>query len=263
MKEIKDVSVSLRSEGKIISDPYERTIASLPLEETREVTFQLLKDVENLDVNIYYAGKNELTSLYLQKGVSANIVTVNSAQFSQEADLESQATYDLSLEKFSGEANIFKLEVANLPHQINYEFTDPQTNARLSQIKFTEGVTSMKLSLKLYLPKNADSQVLIDKPIEFYVLALDNEQSTRLRGLEEESGALSREAIDGPQGGQGQARARPARRGKDRGPGHQSLSRDPRRPGRLDGGPGPERGHAQAQQHPHLHGACRSTGARR
>ena len=29
MKEIKDVSVSLRSEGKIISDPYEKTISSL------------------------------------------------------------------------------------------------------------------------------------------------------------------------------------------------------------------------------------------
>ena len=196
MKEIKDVSVSLRSEGKIISDPYERTIGSLPLEETRDVTFQLLKDVENLDVGIYYAGKSELTSLYLQKGVSANIVTLNSAQFSQEADLESQATYDLSLEKFSGEANVFKLEVANLPHQINYEFTDPTTNARLSQIKFNEGVTSMKLSLKLFLPKNADSQVVIDKPIEFYVLTLDNDQSARLREFEEKNPRLDPEAVE-------------------------------------------------------------------
>jgi len=183
MKEIKDVSVSLRSEGKIISDPYERTIASLPLESQKDVTFQLLKDVESLDINVFYSGKNENTSVFLQKGVSANIVTINSAQFSQEADLESQATFDLSLEKFSGEANIFKLELANLPHQINYEFSDPQTSARLSQIKFTEGVTSMKLSLKLYLPKNADAQVLIDKPIAFYALALDNDQATALRTL--------------------------------------------------------------------------------
>ena len=91
----------------------------------------MLKDVENLDINIFYSGKNETTSVFLQKGVSANIVTINSAQFSQEADLESQATFDLSLEKFSGEANVFKLELANLPHQINYEFSDPTTNARL------------------------------------------------------------------------------------------------------------------------------------
>jgi hypothetical protein len=183
MKEIKDVSVSLRSEGKIISDPYEKTVASLPLESEQDVTFQLLKDVENLDINVFYAGKNETTSVYLQKGVSANIVTVNSAQFSQEADLESQATYDLSLEKFSGEANVFKLAIVNLPHQVNYEFSDPTTQARLSQIKFTEGVTSMKLSLKLYLPKNADAKVVLDKPLSFYALALDNEQAAALEAM--------------------------------------------------------------------------------
>lgn len=183
LKEVKDVYVSLRSEGKIISDPYEKTIASLPLEEKRQVTFRLLKDVENLEVNVFYAGKDETTSVFLQKGLSANIVTVNSAQFSQEADLESQATFDLSLEKFSGEANIFKLQVVNLPRQITYEFVDRQTQARLSQIKFTEGVTSMQLSLRLYLPKNADEQVVLDKPLEFYCLALDNEQSSRLEEL--------------------------------------------------------------------------------
>jgi hypothetical protein len=183
MKEIKDVYVSLLSEGKIISDPYEKTIASLPLESEREVTFQLLKDVENLDVSISYSGKTEVTSVFLQKGISANMVTVNSAQFSQEADLESTATYDLSLEKFSGEANIFKLEAVNLPQQITYEFSDPQTQARLSQIKFSEGVTSLKLSLKLYLPKNADDEVVIDKPIEFHVLALASDQTAALRDL--------------------------------------------------------------------------------
>jgi len=196
MKEIKDVSVSLKSEGKIVSDPYEKTMASLPLETQQDVTFQLLKDVENLDVNVFYSGKDEATSVYLQKGVSANIVTMNSAQFSQEADLESQATYDLSLEKFSGEANVFKLEVVNLPHQINYEFSDPQTQARLSQIKFTEGVTSMKLSLKLYLPKNADAQVVIDKPIEFLALTLDVDQATKLQDLMTKKPRIDTKDID-------------------------------------------------------------------
>jgi hypothetical protein len=201
MKEIKDVSVSLKSEGKIVSDPYEKTMASLPLETQQDVTFQLLKDVENLDVNVFYSGKNEATSVYLQKGVSANIVTMNSAQFSQEADLESQATYDLSLEKFSGEANVFKLEVVNLPHQINYEFSDPQTQARLSQIKFTEGVTSMKLSLKLYLPKNADAQVVIDKPIEFLALTLDVDQAAKLQDLMTKKPRIDTKDIDSMKAG--------------------------------------------------------------
>jgi hypothetical protein len=196
LKEIKDVYVSLRSEGKIISNPYEKTIQSLALEQEKQVTFQLLKDVENLEVNIFYSGKDETTSVYLQKGISANIVTVNSAQFSQEADLESEATFDLSLEKFSGEANVFRLRVVNLPQQISYEFVDTQTQARLSQIKFTEGVTSMQLSLRLFLPRNADEQVVIDQPIEFYCLALDGEQSSRLNEMLSGSSLLDEKDVD-------------------------------------------------------------------
>jgi hypothetical protein len=183
MKEIKDVSVSLKSEGKVISDPYEKVIAALPLETEQSVTFQLLKDVESVDIDVFYAGKSETTSVYLQQGVSANLVTMNSAQFSQEADLGGQAVYELSLEKFPGEADVFKLGVLNLPSQLNYEFYDAQSNARLSQIKFTEGVTSMKLALKLFLPENADADVAIDKPIEFYALAMDNDQAARLQEL--------------------------------------------------------------------------------
>ena len=201
MKEIKDVYVSLLTEGKIISDPYEKSIASMPIETEREVTFQLLKDVESLDVNISYSGKTEKTSVYLQKGVSANIVTVNSAQFSQEADLESTATYDLSLEKFSGEANVFKLEAVNLPQQITYEFSDPTTSARLSQIKFSEGVTSLKLQLKLFLPKNPDDRVVLDKPLEFFVLALDNDQTQKLRGFETAGAGIGPKEIEGLKAG--------------------------------------------------------------
>jgi len=160
------------------------------------VTFQLLKDVENLDIHVFYAGREESTAVYLQKGLSANIVTVNSAQFSQEADLESQATYDLSLEKFSGEANVFKLMVLNLPHQITYEFVDPQTQARLSQIKFTEGVTSMQLSLRLYLPKNADDEVVMDQAIEFFALAMDSTQEEQLRETMESETKVTKETIE-------------------------------------------------------------------
>jgi uncharacterized membrane protein len=51
----------------------------------------------------------------------------------------------------------------------------------------------MKLSLKLYLPKNADAQVVIDKPILFYALAMDNEQAPALQNL------LTKKTEIGPQ----------------------------------------------------------------
>lgn len=188
LREIRDVYVSLRSEGRIISDPYERCLSSLPVGEVRQVTFAVLKDVDTLDVSVSYAGKTDTTGVYLQKDASANLVTVSSAQFSQEADLDGQAVYDLSLEKFSGEADVFKLEVVNLPRQIGHEFFSPETQARLSQIKFGKGITSMKLALRLLLPKDAGAEIVVDDPIEFYVLAIDNAQAEKCRGMLEGAG---------------------------------------------------------------------------
>ncbi|MDP6777435.1 MAG: NEW3 domain-containing protein, partial [Candidatus Latescibacteria bacterium] len=43
---------------------------------------------------------------------------------------------------------------------------------RLSQVNFTQGVTSKQLSLTAFLPDRADDQVAIDKTIEFYALVL-------------------------------------------------------------------------------------------
>lgn len=195
LKEVKDVYVSLKSSGEIISEPYQIKIPVLPLEKPARVSFLLLKDVEKLEVSVSSAAQNEVTALYLQKGVSVNMVTVNSAQFSQEADLEGEATYDLSLEKFSGEGNVFKLETLNLPPQISAEFVDPKTQARLFQIKFTEGVTSMNLSLRLYLPKSSDDQVKIDRPLEFSVLVLDQTQAAKVEEMKGRGRRLSPEDL--------------------------------------------------------------------
>ncbi|MEW6455655.1 MAG: NEW3 domain-containing protein [Acidobacteriota bacterium] len=180
LKEIKDIYVSLLSDGFIISEPYQEKISSLSLGEAKEADFILLKDVESLEVSVFYAGREERTKVYLLKEASANIVTVNSSQFSQEADLGGEASFDLSLERFTREGSVFRLHLFGLPHQIAYDFIDPQTSARLSQIKFSEGITSLKLQLKLYLPKNPSEEVKIDKSIEFYTLCLDEEESNKL-----------------------------------------------------------------------------------
>ena len=46
-----------------------------------------VKDVEAVDVNFRYAGRNEATAVYLQKGVSANSVTITSAHASGGGDV--------------------------------------------------------------------------------------------------------------------------------------------------------------------------------
>ncbi len=174
-RNLNNVFVSLRLGDTIISQPYEVMIPVLRYNHSQTIDFGLLRDVDEVVVTVSYADRVITKKVYLQKDSSANIVSVVSSKFSQEADLGKTATYDLSLERFTAEDNVFKLWVANLPRQINYEFIDPKTNAKLTQIKFTEGVTTQDLLLKLYLSERADKDVQIDSPLEFYVLVGNEE----------------------------------------------------------------------------------------
>jgi len=161
---------------------------------TCTVDFNLLRDTESLQVELNYQGKKDQKSIYLEKDTSANLVDINSTQFSQEADLGSQATYDLTLERFSESEDVYSLLVFNLPPQVSAEFIDTETNARLSQIKFTQGVNTKRLSLKIYLPDRDDREVVIDKPISFYALVLSKTAFAKLGDLPRTG--LSQERID-------------------------------------------------------------------
>jgi uncharacterized membrane protein YciS (DUF1049 family) len=177
--ELTNIYVSLKEGETIISHPYETKIPVLKFGETKTIDFLLLKDLDTPVVAINYADKVEEKKILLQKGSSADVIGISSVQFSQEADFGSKVTYDLTLERFGGENKTFKLEVLNLPRQIAYDFMDPKTGARLSQLKFTEGATTRMLSLVLYLPDREDSTIAIDQPIEFFAITLDPRSSPK------------------------------------------------------------------------------------
>ncbi len=185
--------------GPIISQPYEGKIATIRFGETAEIDFLLLKDVEEVVVSMTYAGSMDQKHIYLQKDASANQVIVNSLNFSQEANLGENATYTLELERFSNNNDVFRLTVVNLPRQISYSFVDVDPTSvrtqRLSQVNFTQGVTSKQLALTTYLPERSDEQVAIDKTIEFYALVLPHQVWQELQPLEDKR--FSQEEIDG------------------------------------------------------------------
>jgi hypothetical protein len=178
----------------IIGSPYEIRIPVLEMGKTYTADFGLLRDAESLQVDLNYQGKKDQKNIYLEKDTSANVVDINSTQFSQEADLGSQATYDLTLERFSESEDVYSLLVLNLPLQVSAEFIDTETNARLSQIKFTQGVNTKRLALKVYLPDRDDREVVIDKPISFYALVLSKTAFAKLGDLPRSG--LSQEQID-------------------------------------------------------------------
>ncbi|MCD6115485.1 hypothetical protein J7K93_00580 [bacterium] len=177
------VSLLNLKDKTIIGDPYEAHIPSIKLGGRAVVNFTLLRDVESLQILLNYGDRSETRNVYLQQDASADIIDIVSVQFSQEANLGARATYDLNLERFSSGNDIYKLEIANLPRQVSYEFIDPSTNARLSQVSFPQGVTSKRLSLIVYLPDRTDDKVVIDSPIEFYSLVLPQTELAKLNEM--------------------------------------------------------------------------------
>lgn len=184
-EEISNVYVSLKAEpgisGAIISSPYEHHIGTMRVGEPVSLRFRLLQDVEEVVVSVNYADKVEEKTIFLEKDASANIVSVQSVQFSQEADLGGQATYDLQLERFTGDENVFRLVAVGLPRDILYEFRDPDTGARLNQIRFPEGQSQKELQLTALLPQRSAESFGIDEPIRFWVLAMDEASHAELR----------------------------------------------------------------------------------
>jgi len=167
--------------GTIISLPYEMHIPRLNYGEEKTMEFQLLRDVSSVIVSVSYKGQTLEQVVQLQQSEGESTVSVSSTQFSQEADLGGQATYDLRLERSTVDVRSFELKVVNLPRQITYSFIDPSTQARLSQINFPAGVTEQRLGLRLFLPERADEQVKMDQPLEFWALVMDAAQAQKFQ----------------------------------------------------------------------------------
>ena len=182
---INNVYVSiLNDQGAIISQPFEAKIPELHYGEPKSLDFTLLQDLDAVTISLIYgSGDSRTMKVYLQKDESVNKVIVQSEQFSQEAELGKSATYDLTLELFSGADNTFSLDVVNLPRQINRFFKDPSGQARLSQFKFTESANTRKAALEVDLPDRPTAEVPMDKSIPFYALVIPREKARELGDL--------------------------------------------------------------------------------
>lgn len=173
--EIANVYVSLlNDQNAIISQPYEAKIPIMKYNKPVTLTFTLLQNLDYVIVKDVYADKSDERKILLQMDESANRVLITSDQFSQEVDLGSQATYNLTLSLFSSRSDIYKLGVVDLPRQMSYDFVQGQAGgARLSQVKFSHDVNSQQLALTVYVPDRYDStSFMIDQPIEFYAVAI-------------------------------------------------------------------------------------------
>ncbi len=201
--EIRGIYVSLLDviDDTNIVKPYEEKIPVLGYNEAVDLTFQLQKDVESLKVSLNYPELDEpdMRLIYLQKESALDVVNVSSLRFSQEGNLGSSVTYDLTLDRLAETENTFQLRVINLLNRLSFEFQDPETQSRQSQVKFTQEQSKRNLSLIVYLPEELDASYL-DSTLEFYVAVIDEAEANELGGVNNRLD-LSADRIAGIQGG--------------------------------------------------------------
>ena len=106
-------------------------------------------------------------------------------------ELGGSTDYRMTLELFSGISNTFKLDVVGLPAEINRYFLDPESENRLSQFQFTEGVNTRAAALRVFLPERPTSNVHIDEPLSFYAVAIPRERVEEIGSLQNQDGYIS------------------------------------------------------------------------
>ncbi len=192
---VHDVYVSLANDdGAVISQPYEAKLEELRYGQPAHLDFALLQDLDAVTVRLAYGNSAQRSvKIFLQKDQSVDRVAVQSEQFSQEVELGSSASFDLTLELFSGRTDSYKLEVVGLPSEIRRYFVDPASGARLSHFKFTESTQSRSAALEAFLPDRAGGGVVIDEPIPFWVLVVPRHRIEELGDLQ--SRTWSAEAV--------------------------------------------------------------------
>jgi uncharacterized membrane protein len=183
-RDLRDIFVSVKDTGELgtvnsrttqrgttIALPYEERVSELRFGATKTLTFQLLRDVNSVTLAISHRGGRQEIDVELQKAATERPVAVTATQISQEADLGSQATFELRLSRPTVDTRSFKLLVLGLPREVTTSFVDPASGARVSELSFPPGVTQQALNLKVFLPEHATAGIEIDRALEFFAVA--------------------------------------------------------------------------------------------
>ncbi len=180
LNELRSIYVSLKDEkGTIIAQPYDAVIDVLSYNQTASLEFQLQKDVDEVTVVLQYMDvQDDERKVYLQKESEQDIVDISSMQFSQEEALGTSVTFDLALNRLAENEKTFTLRVINLLDRLSFEFVDPTSQSRISQVKFTQAQPRRNLSLVVHIPEELDIE-LLDKAMVFYVAVLGDVEAEK------------------------------------------------------------------------------------
>jgi hypothetical protein len=170
----REAFISLKDEpgsaGTAIGVPYEQRIGPTAAGGVRDLEFRLLRDVDAVVISLASEGRLDERKVWLEADVSGAL-TVQPLPFSQEADVGTDAFYDLTIERFGGGDAPVRLVIEGLPPAVAHSFTDTETGVRISQLRFADAEHHRRVRLRLTLPMPDAEAIVVDSVYRFLVIA--------------------------------------------------------------------------------------------
>ncbi len=176
---VENIFVSLRN-GPIVGEPYEIRVPALAVGERRQLTYRLLSDKNAVIVGLSYLDIKDEKPVILKKGSQQELPSINSAQFSQEGELNQKVHFGLTLQRLAEEERNFALAVVGLPQRINYAFVN--RGAKVNQVKFDENISEVDLALELEIPEKLNGR-FIGITRTFFALVIQPGEYARINAL--------------------------------------------------------------------------------
>lgn len=167
---VDNLIVSIRDEEGIIGDPYQQIVPELKYGEEVTLTYTLLRrDVDVVTVVIRFLEEEKDYTVFLKKEALQDLPTITSTQYAQQGQLGTKIRYDLELERLAKTEQSFSLVVINLPSAFSFAFRDPESDAQITQVKFTSELSKQSLDFEVSIPEKLDREY-VDASTSFYIL---------------------------------------------------------------------------------------------
>lgn len=192
---LRNVFVSLKDNGTIVAIPYEQRIDSLQAGEAAILQFQLLRELDEVEVCAQFSGKVETKRVLIEKGTGSSLLQITASPIAQVAMFGTRAVYLLEFDRGKGNESEFGLSLRNLPPQYQGYFFDVATEARVYKLVFSPAGVSSSMRLEINLPDRMTPLSDSDSTIHFLVVAESHLNPANLSQIELELAPIGRGEI--------------------------------------------------------------------
>lgn len=168
---VADLQVSLVEKGVVVGYPYAVVVPYLSPGDKVEVVFQLLRPVETPTVALEYRGRREEVTLFPRVAASDVPFRMTVAQPSLAITFGEEGRFLHTLEPLQPGSLTVDLQVRGLPASCTVRFLEQPSGASVSSLRLGAGTGSKRLELAVRLPPGPTTDVPLDVPLEFALVA--------------------------------------------------------------------------------------------